>query len=137
MAGGKGTSYKNNFLTWALTTAAAPTRPTSWTVALYTDATGLASGGAGPTTEATTGNCPGYARQNVSFGSTAATGGTISNNGAVTFTATGAWATVNYYAILDQAGTIIDWAPLSTSRTLAVSGDKIDFAIGAITVTES
>ena len=133
MAGGKSTAYENNFLTWALTTAASPTRPTSWTVALYTDATGLTTP---PTAEATTGNCPGYARQTVSFGATAATGGQLSNTVASTFTGTGAWATVNYYAILDQAGVIIDWCPLSTSRTLAISGDKIDFAIGAIVVQE-
>lgn len=136
MAGGKGTTYKNNVLTWLLTTAAAPTRPTSWTVALYTDAAGLADGGAGPTTEATTGNCPGYARQSVSFGGSAITGGQATNAGAVTFTGTGAWATINYYAILDQSGNMIDWCPLSTPRTLAVSGDKIDFAIGAIVVQE-
>lgn len=133
MAGGKGTAYQNNFLTWALTTATIPTRPTSLTLALYTDATGLSTP---PTTEATTGNCPGYARQSTSFGSTAATGGQISNTTASTFTGTGAWATVNYYAILDQSGNMIYWCPLSTSRTLAVSGDKIDFAIGSVVVQE-
>lgn len=133
MAGGKSVTFENNFLTWALTTAVAPTRPTSWTVALYTDVTGATSA---PTTEATTGNCPGYARQTASFGSTAATGGSISNTTDTAFTATGAWATVNYYAILDQSANIIYWAPLSTSRTLQVSGDKIDFAIGSITVQE-
>jgi hypothetical protein len=136
MAGGKGPNYKNHYLTWALTTAAAPTRPTSWTVALYTDAAGLADGSAGPTTEATVGNCPGYARQSVSFGAVAATGGTLSNTTAATFTGTGAWAAVNYFAILDQAGNMVDWGPLATPRTLAVSGDKIDWAIGAIAVNE-
>jgi hypothetical protein len=133
MAGGKGTAYQNNYLTWALTTATIPTRPSSWTVALYTDAAGATSQ---PTTEATTGNCPGYARQTVSFGAVAASGGQLSNTVAATFTGTGAWATVNYYAILDQAGTVIEWCPLSTPRTLAVSGDKIDFAIGAIVAQE-
>jgi hypothetical protein len=133
MAGGKSTTYQNNFLTWALTTATAPTRPTSYSLALYTDATGATSA---PTAEATTGNCPGYVRQAVSFGASAATGGQIANTGVVTFTATGAWATVNYYGILDQAGTLIYWCPLSASRTLALSGDKIDFAIGAIVAQE-
>lgn len=135
MSGGKGSSYKNNYLTWALTTAAAPTRPTSWTIALYTDATGLAAGGAGPSTEATTSNCPGYARQTVTFGTPSS--GSVSSSVDVAFTATGAWATINYYGILDQSGTLIYWAPLSTSRTLAVNGDKIDFASGAIVVNES
>lgn len=137
MAGGKGTTASNNYLTWAFTTAVSPTRPTGWSIALYTDATGLAAGGAGPTTEATTTNCPGYARQTASFGSTAATGKTISNTTDTAFTATGAWATINYYSVLDQGGNMLAWAPLSTSRTPAANGDKIDFAIGAIVVNES
>lgn len=130
MAGGKGTTYQNDYLTWALTTGAV-TRPTSWTVALYTDATGSSSQ---PTTEATTSNCPGYARQTVNFD--APSGGSTSNSNDVAFTATGAWATVNYYAILDDSGNIVEWAPLDNPRTLQVSGDKIDFAVGAITATE-
>lgn len=134
MAGGLSTAYANNVLTWLFTTAVAPTRPSGWSAALYTDATGLATA---PTTEATTSNCPGYARQTVSFGSGAASGGQVSNTADFAFTATGAWATVNYIAILDQSGAMIDWAPLSTSRTLQVSGDKIDFAIGAYVPKQS
>lgn len=129
MAGGKGTTFANNVLTWALT-AGAVTRPTSWTVALYTDATGLSTP---PTTEATT-NCPGYARQNVTFN--APSSGSTTNSNDVAFTATGAWATVNYGAVIDNNGVMIDWFPLSASRTLQVSGDKIDFAIGQITIGE-
>ena len=125
MAGGKGTAYQSTVLSWLLTTGAV-TRPTSWTIALYTDVTG---GSNAPTTEATTSNCPGYARQSATFSAG-------SNTNDIAFTATGAWATVNYYAILDQSGAIIYWAPLSTSRTLQVSGDKLDFAIGAIVVQE-
>lgn len=131
MAGGKSVTYENNFLNWALTTAAAPTRPTSWTVALYTDATGAT---AAPTTEATTTNCPGYARQSATFGTPSS--GQTSNTNDVAFTGTAGWATINYYAVLDQTGAIIYWCPLSTSRTLLSSGDKIDFAIGAIVVQE-
>lgn len=126
---GLSSAYANNVLTWLFTTAAAPTRPTGWSAALYTDATGLNTA---PTTEATTSNCPGYARQTVSFGSAAASGGQVSNTADFAFTATGGpWATVNYIGILDQSGALIDWAPLSTSRTLQVSGDKIDWAAGA------
>jgi hypothetical protein len=130
MSGGKGTSYKNNFLTWALTSTAV-TRPTAWTVHLYTDATGATSQ---PTTEATTSNCPGYAAQNVTF--SAPSNGSTSNSNDVAFTATGAWATINYYGISDGTN-LIYWAPLSTPRTLQVSGDKLDFAIGSISVSEA
>jgi activator of HSP90 ATPase len=125
MAGGKGTSYQTNVRDWLLTTNTV-TRPTSWTIALYTDVTGSSNQ---PTSEATTSNCPGYARQSATFSSGA-------NTNDIAFTATGAWATVNYYGILDQSGNIIYWSPLSTSRTLQVSGDKLDFAVGAITVSE-
>jgi hypothetical protein len=126
MAGGKGTAYKTAVRDYLLT-GNAVTRPTSWTIALYTDAVGASSQ---PMTEATTTNCPGYARQSANFSNG-------SNTNDIAFTTTGAWATVNYYAILDQSGGVIYWAPLSTSRTLQVSGDKLDFAVGAITVTEA
>lgn len=135
MAGGKSTTYSNNYLTWALTTATSPTRPTAWTLALYTDATGATSA---PATEATTSNCPGYARQTASFGASAATGGQISNTADIQFTSSnGAWATINYWAVLDGSGAIIYWSPMSTSRTLTTTGDKIDFAIGACVCKEA
>lgn len=132
MASGKGSAYMNNFLTWALTTTAV-TRPTSWTIALYTDATGLNTP---PTTEATTTNCAGYARQSASFG--VATNGSISNSNDIAFTSTasGAWATINYFAVLDQSGAIVYWAAMAVSRTLQVNGDKLDFAAGSITINE-
>lgn len=124
MAGGKSSTYATNFITWALTTSAV-TRPTSWTIALYTDATGRSTA---PTTEVSGG---GYARQTATFNTSGA------NTNDIAFTATGAWASpANYYAILDQSGAIIYWCPLSTPRQPAVSGDKVDFAIGAITVVE-
>lgn len=131
MAGGKSTTQANNYLTQFFTTAASPTRPTSWTLALYTDATGRSSA---PVTEATTSNCPGYARQTINF--SAPSNGSTSNSADVAFTATGAWATVNYYAVLDQSGNILEWCPLSTSRTPSTNGDKIDFAIGSVVLGE-
>lgn len=137
MSGGKSTALSNNVLTWALVPGAtAPTRPTSLQVSLYTDNTGLTSA---PSTEAVnaSGNCLGYSRQNVSFGSVSASGGSISNTVDVAFTATGGpWLTVNYYGILDNTGSMLYWSPLSTSRQLQVSGDKLDFAIGSISVSE-
>lgn len=132
MASGKGTSYKNTFLSWALTTAAV-TRPTSWTLALYTDPTGATTP---PATEATTTNCGGYSRQPITFG--APSNGQSSNNNDVTFTSTasGAWATINYFAVLDQNATMVYWAEMATPRTVQLSGDKLDFPIGSITIDE-
>lgn len=133
MAGGKSVSQANDYLNYFFTTGAAPTRPTGWTLALYSDATGRSTA---PTTELTAANCPGYARQTINFN--APSNGSTSNSNDVLFTATGAWATAaNYYAIIDNAGTIKEWCPLSTSRQPAVSGDKIDFAIGSVTLGEA
>jgi hypothetical protein len=133
MAGGKSVSQANDYLNFFFTTGTAPTRPTSWTLALFSDATGRSSA---PTTELTAGNCPGYSRQAINF-STPSNGST-SNSNDVQFTATGAWTVVaNYYAVYDNAGTLKEWCPLSTSRQPQVSGDKIDFAIGSVTLGES
>lgn len=126
MAGGKSTTFANTVLTNYIAGK-------SLNIALYTDATGRATA---PTTEVTTVQFPGYSRQSGTFG--AASNGSTSNTNAVDFVATGAMTVpVNYYAILDGTGAIQYWAPLQASRQLAVSGDKIDFAIGAIVVTEA
>ncbi len=131
MAGSKSNQLETDYLTWALS-ATAVTRPAAWYVGLFTDATGIVADQ--PTAEATTGNCPGYARQ-------AVTSWTISSNQAqnaslASFTATGAWATVNYWGIFDatSAGRLLYWGDM-TSQTLA-NTNKLDFPINSITLNE-
>jgi hypothetical protein len=80
-----------------------------------------------------TGN--GYARQAANFG--AAASGAAANTNLITFTASGgAWSAVAGLAIMDAltAGNVLYWE----TRSLAAlgDGDKYDFAIGDIDVTE-
>jgi hypothetical protein len=134
MAGSKSNSLENSILTWALSTTAV-TRPTAWYVGLYTDAAGLATDQ--PTTEATVGTCPGYARQQVTAWTISGTNPTQAlNNNAVTFAATGAWATVNYFGIFDAptGGNLLYWGSIP-AKTLA-NTDQLQFGASQITITE-
>jgi hypothetical protein len=98
-------------------------------IALFTDAAGIADTSQ-PVTEATTGNCPGYARQAATFNASG-----VSTN-AQTFTASGAWATVRYVGIFDAltAGNMIYWDEI-TAETLA-NTNQLNLAAGQVTVTE-
>lgn len=124
---------ENSVLNWLLTTGAltgANARPTAWYVGLFSDATGATTDQ--PATELT-GN--GYGRVSVTFN--APTGGSTSNAGTVTFTASGgAWSTANYVGIFDASvgGNLIFWGALSTSKTLA-NGDQLQFSASSITVS--
>lgn len=99
-------------------------------VALFTDAAGITSPSQ-PATEATAGNCPGYARQSCTFNSSGV------STSAQTFTATGAWATVRYMGIYDAAtnGNLLYWYDM-TDETLA-NTNQLNFATGQITVSEA
>jgi hypothetical protein len=118
---------ENLLLDWAMTTGSA-TRPTAWYVALFTAAPNDAGGG----TEVSTG---GYARQTVAFA--AASGGTTSNSGAVSFTASAAnYGTVTHIGIFDasSSGNLI-WHGAMTASKLIEDGDTLEFAIGNIDLT--
>lgn len=140
MAGSKSNNLENAYLTWALTTTvmntATTTRPTVWYVGLFTDAAGLVADQ--PTTEATNANCPGYtARQPVTSWTISGTNPTqAKNTNAVTFTATGQWATVNYFGVFDAAtnGNLLYWGDIP-AKTLA-NTDQLQFGINQITLTE-
>ena len=80
-----------------------------------------------------------YARVSASFG--AASAGSCSNDSAITFAvATASWGTVTHAAVC-AAGTagvfdILYFGALGTPKTVGI-GDQLNFAIGALTVTES
>lgn len=117
-------TYETNVLTWALTTSAV-TRPTSWTVALYTVAPGEAGGG----TEVTGGS---YARTAVTF---SVTGDTASNTAAVEFpTATASWGTVVAAAVFDNSSNMVAYGNLTASRTIG-SGDVFRIPAGDLDIT--
>lgn len=78
-----------------------------------------------------------YARQAVTFG--APSGGSMSNTGVVQFpTPTAGWGTVVAWAIMDAstAGNVLYWSPQTPNKTIN-TGDDVEFAIGAIVVTET
>ena len=116
-------------LDWAMTTGSA-TRPTAWYVALYTAAPSDSGGG----TEV---SGSGYARQSVTFGAAATPGGTTSNTGAVSFTASGgAFGTVVAIGIFDavSSGNLLWHGNITASKTVD-DGDTLEFSIGNIDLT--
>ena len=76
-----------------------------------------------------------YARQTIAFD--AASGGSIDNNAAISFTGMPA-CTVVGIEIYDSAGSPkrLAYGPLTASRTVT-AGDTVQFAIGAITLSLS
>jgi hypothetical protein len=119
---------ENRVLTWLLT-ASAVTRPTSWTVGLFTAAPSDAAGG----TEVA-GNA--YARQSVTFTISGTNPTQAANSAQIEFPAAtpSGWGTVTHAAIFDNAGTQIWWGPLAASNTIAAN-DIFRFAAGAIVLT--
>jgi hypothetical protein len=116
-------------LDWAMTTGSA-TRPTAWYVALYTAAPSDSGGG----TEVSTG---GYTRQSVTFDAATSPGGTTSNTGAVSFTASGAnYGTVTHIGIFTAStGGNLLWHGAMTASKTVNDGDTLEFSIGNIDLT--
>ena len=116
-------------LDWLMTSGSA-TRPTAWYVALYTAAPSDSGGG----TEVT-GN--GYAREAVTFAAATSPGGTTSNSGAVTFTASGGnWGSITHIGIHDalSSGQLL-WHGAMTAAKTVNDGDTLEFSIGNIDLT--
>ena len=116
-------------LDWAMTSGSA-TRPTAWYVALYTVAPSDSGGG----TEV---SGSGYARQAVTFGAAATPGGTTSNTGAVSYTASGgSFGTVVAIGIFDavSSGNLLWHGTMTASKTVD-DGDTLEFSIGNIDLT--
>ena len=116
-------------LNWLMTTGTA-TRPTNWYVALFT----LAPSDSGGGTEV---SGSGYARQSVTFAAASSPGGTTSNTGAVSFTASGgSFSTVTHIGIFDAAsgGNLLWHGAMTASKTIA-DGDTLEFSIGNIDLT--
>jgi len=92
-----------------------------------------------PGTEVTTAGGTLYNRVAATFA--AAASASTSNSGAVTFPVAGAaWGTVVGAAVTDNAtpgaGNVLYFGNLTASKVVGV-GDQLNFAIGALTVTES
>lgn len=128
------TDHAENLLLNFLMTTGTATRPTNWYVALYTSAPSDSSTGSSGGTEVS-GN--GYSRQSVSWDAASGTGGTTSNSGTVTFTASGgSFGTVTHIGITDASsgGNLLWHGAMTASKTVA-DGDSLQFAAGAIDLT--
>lgn len=126
------TDYTENLvLNWLFTTNSA-TRPTAWYIGLFTAAPSDAGGG----TEVT-GN--GYARVATGTLSVSGTSPTnCTNDAAIEFAAAsgGNWGTITHIAVMtaSTAGTMLGWAPLTTSRTIN-DGDILRIPAGDLDIT--
>jgi len=116
-------------LDWLMTNGSA-TRPTAWYVALYTAAPSDSGGG----TEV---SGSGYAREAVTFAAATSPGGTTSNSGAVTFTASGGnWGSITHIGIHDaSSGGNLLWHGAMTASKTVNDGDTLEFSIGNIDLT--
>jgi hypothetical protein len=121
--------YAENLLLNFLMTGTG-TAPSSLHLALYTAAPNDAGGG----TEVS-GN--GYSRQSVSWDTASGTGGTTSNSGNVTFTASGGnFGNVTHIGIFDAStsGNLLWHGAMAASKQVN-AGDSIQFATGSIDLT--
>lgn len=130
---GKSTYLENLVLDWITGQTAMPALPTPW-LALFTVAPSDAGGG----TEVSGGS---YARVNVASAFTsAASGGSVSNTGLITFpTATANWGTIVAVALFNAstAGNMLTWASLPVdSRRTITTGQAPTVPIGDLTLTE-
>lgn len=114
---GSKTNYLENKILEHVLKNTAYTSPTTVYLAAFTsDPTETGAAG----TEVSGGS---YARQSAAFG--AASGGTISNSGTITFpTATANWGTITHWAIFDAstAGNCLYYGTLTTSQVINTGG---------------
>ena len=120
---------ENLLLNWLMTTDTV-TRPTAWYLALFTAAPSDSGGG----TEV---SGSGYSRQTIAFGTASGTGGTTSNTGDVSFTASGgSFGTVSHVGIFDAStgGNLLWHGAMTASKTIA-DGDTLEFSTGNVDLT--
>lgn len=120
----------SNALLNAVLRKIAYTSPASVFVALFTTAPSATAAGIEV-------SGPAYVRQPVTF--SAASAGATSNSAAVTFpVATGTWGTVVAVAVCDAAtgGNQLYFGNLGTAKSVS-NGDQLNFAVGALSVTEN
>ena len=129
MASGKTTVHQNDVLDHFVVGVVKGT--TTGYLALFSIAPTEGSGG----TELTVAN--GYAREDALL-QAAVSGESINSTTAVTFSATGTWSPIVGHAIMSAstAGTMLYWQDAVSGPTLE-NGDSYEFAISAITVTET
>ena len=128
---------ENELLDHALGTGAALAQPSNVYVGLFTsaDSTGATAANleAGTISNEISGN--GYSRQTATFG--AALGGSASNSGNLTFTASGGnWGTITHVAVHDasSSGNVLFYGALTTPKTIE-DGDSFQIATSNLTIS--
>lgn len=117
-------TYETTTLNW-LFTANTATRPTSWTIGVFTVAPTDSTAG----TEVSGGS---YARQSIAF---TVTNPTATNTSAVEWpAATADWGTIVACAVFDQSSVMIAYASLTTSKTIS-NGDVLRLPASSLTFT--
>ena len=126
---------ENELLDHALGTGSAFSQPSNVYVGLFTsaDSTGATAANleAGTISNEISGN--GYSRQTATFG--AASGGSASNSGNLTFTASGGnWGTITHVAVHDNSsgGNVLFYGALTTAKTIE-DGDSFQIATSNLT----
>ena len=128
---------ENELLDHALGTGSAFSQPSNVYVGLFTsaDSTGATAANleAGTISNEISGN--GYSRQTATFG--AASGGSASNSGNLTFTASGGnWGTITHVAVHDNSsgGNVLFYGALTTAKTIE-DGDSFQIATSNLTIS--
>jgi hypothetical protein len=141
---------ENKLIDFLFRGVAAPTLPSTLYVALFTANPTDAVGGTEVSTSGTNyaratiaraADATGWAATNAA-GSTAAsstgTGGTTSNNAAITFNAPGGspWGSITGFGIFDAAtnGNLLWWGALGTAKTVNANDAAPSFAIGQLQI---
>jgi hypothetical protein len=123
--------YTENLALTYLFTSGAVTRPTAWYVGLFTAAPSDTGGG----TEVS-GN--GYTRISASFSVSGTSPTLATNSAAVEFptNTTSNWGTITHIGLFtaSTSGTLLAWAPLTTSKTIEV-GDVLRIPTGDLDIT--
>lgn len=131
---GKSDYAERAALDWFLG-GAAPTRPTSRSVKLFTANPSDSGGG----TEVSTGVWSNYAAQAATFGAAATNTGTssASNDTDVDFgtAATSADVTLTGFGVYDHLGNPLYWAAFATPQ-IVQNGNPVKFPAGSLVVTE-
>jgi hypothetical protein len=107
---------------WLLTDQTA-TRPTTWTVGLYTTAPNDAGGGVEVAGS-------GYARQAVTFTEAS---GIASTDADLTFTSSGSWGVIVAVGVFDGSGNLLLYKALSDTLSVTVSGQEVIVDAGSMT----
>jgi hypothetical protein len=118
------TTYGESLILRWLFTDESATRPTAWTVALYSVAPSEAGGGVELSGD-------GYSRQSVTFteGGTA----TATNDADVTFSASADWLEIVAAAVFDGDGNMLAQKTISPAQAV-VAGQDFIFRAGSLTV---